>query len=78
MTALSLHRLGGKLYNKLRGDGLSLKESNLLDQVISELEYRQRVQRVVADKCVCLLCMGPFGEPYHDPELELDDGRALD
>lgn len=59
MTSLSLHRLGGKLLNKFRSDGITHSEDKLLTSVMSELEYRAR-RSAQPDRCACQLCMSPF------------------
>jgi hypothetical protein len=77
MTSLSLHRLAGKILNKFRTDGISAKEDQLYDAVLSELSYRARVQRVRADQCTCMFCVGPFdGDEAEGVELVTGEPHA--
>ena len=62
MTQQSLHRIGGKLYNLSQVEDLSEAQEHLWSMVVSELEYRAR-KVTPADRCTCLLCCNPFGDP---------------
>lgn len=60
MSSQSLHRTAGRLYNKLRTDGVSAAEDATLDGLLSELEHRRRRAACPADQCTCMFCCGPF------------------
>lgn len=61
MPSQSLHRLAGKLYNDFRTVGLSERQHDLFDGVLSELAYIRRRTRPV-DLCTCWFCVGPFDD----------------
>lgn len=66
MPSLALHRLGGKLLNDDKAQGLTTRQEALWEAVTSELEYRNR-RRIIADRCMCLLCVGPFCDGGPEP-----------
>lgn len=65
---VTLHRLGGRLLNQWRTDGLTDGQLALLQGVESELAYRNR-RRPAPDRCTCQLCC----EPFPTVQLELGD-----
>lgn len=66
LSSESLHGLAGRLQREFRTTGLSLGQEKLLDQCISELEYRHRHPDTFR-RCDCDLCIEPF--PWEDVEL---------
>lgn len=67
LTAESLHGLAGRLQREFRTTGLSIGQEKLLDQIISELEYRHRHPDTWR-RCDCDLCVDPFPWTQLDPE----------
>ena len=71
----TLHRIGGKLYNKSRTEELSAGEEHLWDAVCSELEYRNR-RITPADRFMCLLCCDPFASLQQTEHDDQGDSSA--
>lgn len=60
MSDRALHGLGARLRRDFATVGLTEQQDWLLSGVISELEYRRRVERDPWKQCACELCMSPF------------------